>query len=355
MPGGLYFGRTHLNREALDQYNPASEQESHALDFYNEWYSECQQFSLTTSGSTGKPKIFRVPRELMVLSAEKTLKYFGLDHSDHALTALNTKYIAGKMMMVRAFITDMNMTVVEPSRIPDLIDSPYTFTALVPLQLEAILDEGISLEHYKCILVGGAPLSSKLRQRLSRMEINVYETYGMTETLSHIAVRRVSGPNAEEYFTCIHELDLATDERGCLRISGKITRGEWLQTNDRVELRDGNKFEWLGRADWTINSGGIKLQPEEIESKISQVFLSAGWTNDFFIYGFDHESFGQAAVLIFEDNLPGSEEEIATKLKEVLRKFEIPKAIRSVPKFQRSETSKLLRKETASLLLPFIF
>ncbi|MEJ2005893.1 MAG: O-succinylbenzoic acid--CoA ligase, partial [Cyclobacteriaceae bacterium] len=223
------------------------------------------------------------------------------------------------------------------------------------IQLEALLEANISLDHFKCILVGGAPVGETLRKKLSAMDLNVFETYGMTETVSHIAVRRLSGPKIENAFTVIHELELSTDERGCLRIRGQITKNHWLQTNDRVDLLDNKRFRWLGRADWVINSGGIKLQPEHIEARIRQAAAERGWNNELFIHGFPHPEFGECAVLIFEGDMPVSRERIYDVLSGCLERYEVPKHIAAVPKFKRSETHKLLRKETAKLLAPFTF
>jgi O-succinylbenzoic acid--CoA ligase len=344
-----------LSEEEIDTYMPESDQERSALEFIRQWNGGVHQFKLMTSGSTGTPRSINASRELMTLSATTTIKHFGLTANDHACIVMDTSFIAGRMMIARALIADMKLSIFEPSREPSIDKCNCTFTAVAPLQLKSLLRAGMDLKPYKCILVGGAPLDRQTLSLISEMDINLYETYGMTETLSHIAVRKIAGADKQKNFTVIHQLELDTDKRECLRLRGTITGNKWLQTNDRVKLIGEHGFRWLGRADWTINSGGFKIQPELLEDKIQNIVSSEGWSNAFFIHGFPHPDFGEAAVIIFEGSLPDKIENIMSVLREHLNKYEVPRKILSVPLFKRTSTSKLLRQQTAKLLPPFSF
>ncbi|MCA6073305.1 AMP-binding protein [Fulvivirga sedimenti] len=332
-------------------------QEQEAISFISRWLTGTSEFELKTSGSTGTPGTIIVSREQMELSALRTLDHFGLGPDDHALVAMNTKFIAGKMMLLRALLGEMHVTVQEPSRLPNLEHSAFTFLAITPLQLQEILDKmnWRLLTSYKCILVGGAPVSAFLRKELSKLPLNIFETYGMTETVSHIAVRRLGGPSAETLFTCIHDLELKTDTLDRLQIKGAITSHQWLQTNDRVLLHGKLQFEWLGRSDWVINSGGIKIQPEKLEEILEGIFSEQGWKNSFYIHGWPHHAYGEVAILIIEGNLPAPEIEIKEILLRVIDRYEIPKKIVSLPSFIRTETGKIQRIRTAELLSPLTF
>ncbi len=357
MSQGITIGSRFISWEEIPSAKGTTEQEKETLSFLQDWFSDTAVFSLKTSGSTGTASTITVTREQIELSASRTINYFNLDETDHALVAMNVKYIAGKMMLVRALIGKMKVTVLEPERLPDLDRDSFSFTAITPLQLQEIIAKNgwKILSPYKCILVGGAPVPVLLRNQLANYPLNIYETYGMTETVSHIAVRRLGGPGAQDDFTCIHEVDLETDDLDRLRIRGTITNNTWLQTNDRVILHGRNAFEWLGRSDWVINSGGIKIQPEKIEEIIEGIFNQHGWKNRLFLHAWPHHEYGEVAILIIEGSLPATEIEIKEMLLRVIDRYEIPKKIVSIPEFIRTETGKVRRKESAALLSPLTF
>jgi len=351
MFNGIYFDDEFVDRADLENHIPRTNQQTSSIRFINDWLAGNTSFNLQTSGSTGEARTIIALREKMELSAQKTLDYFSLDSMDRAFVAMPTAYIAGKMMLVRALIAGMQITITEPSRLPRNIEGEHTFTALSPLQLSSVWNAGLDLSLYRCILVGGAPVPESLRSEIAKTDLPVFETYGMTETLSHIAVRKVG----ETAFTNIHDLKLITDNRGCLRIKGELTNQQWLQTNDRVRILKNGKFIWLGRADWTINSSGLKIQPEEVEHTISEICRREGWPGDFFIHGFAHPEFGEAAVLIFEGALPANSEAILATLRKAMDRYQVPKAVTYVSSFKRGRTNKLQRRETAELLVPFTF
>ncbi len=245
-----------------------------ALQFCEKWLSGQESFTLQTSGSTGTPKQINVTRDQLKSSAHLTAKAIGLQKNDTSLICLDTRYIAGIMMIVRSLETSMNMIIVEPSSNPlekveedDTID----FTALVPLQLETILKspQREKLNKIKNTLIGGAALNPKTIKELEGLPCSFFATYGMTETLSHIALQKLNGKNAQDFFEVLPGITITKDERGCLVINAPHISVDPVITNDLVELFGSSQFRWLGRVDTIINTGGVKVIPEKIEATIS--------------------------------------------------------------------------------------
>ena len=352
---GLHIGGKIVPFQDLIPTHSGSEQQQAAIRFIIDWLSGREKFQLQTSGSTGAPKIIEADRALMEFSARSTIKRFGLGVDDHALILMNVRFIAGIMMIVRALEAGMELTVAEASGDPEIEAYSATFTALAPLQLQNLLERNADLSGFRCILVGGAPVGSDLRQLLRNAPPVIFETYGMTETLSHIAVRQIGGEHPEPYFRKIQDIELATDGDDCLRLRGAITKGNWLLTNDRVRLIDDERFEWIGRSDWTINSGGIKIQPEKLEERIRETAIKRGWKEKFIIHGYSHPTLGSCVILLFEGRLPEPEEIIRKLLQESLDKYEVPRKILSIPEFPYSQTNKIVRKEISLLLPPLSF
>ena len=247
---------------------PRSRFEESTLVFIKEWLTGEAVFRMTTSGSTGTPKTVSVLREQMIASAERTARAINLQKHSRALVCIDTKYIAGKMMVVRALTTGMYIMAVEPSanplaKIP--VDNCVQFTAFVPYQVTAILESKHPhlLNNLDKVLIGGAPLSVSTRTNLARFQCECYETYGMTETVSHVALRLLNTKNKQQYFEALPGVRLSQDTRGCLVISTDDL-GVPLVTNDVVELAGPGQFRWLGRFDGVINSGGVKVIPEKV-------------------------------------------------------------------------------------------
>jgi O-succinylbenzoic acid--CoA ligase len=345
----------HLIKPDLTDY------ELQVLRFCRQWLSGQSQFQLHTSGSTGQPKVISLKRDQMVASAHLTGRALGLTTGDRALVCLSAEYIAGLMMLVRGFELGLRLTIISPSSNPLADFSPETdfdFTAVVPLQLQAILTtspEKIAiLDRMKAILVGGAPVSLALQQQLQVITAPVYHTYGMTETVSHIALRRLNGPTASERFIPFGGVELALDERGCLTIKATVTGGEQLQTNDLVDLQPDGSFIWLGRVDHVINSGGVKVQLEKVERAL-EAFLTdyedgCYAHRRFFVGSLPNERLGQAVVAVIEGepistNMPATSfETIArTALKQALNQYEIPRQICFLKSFTETPTGKIDR------------
>ena len=305
--------------------------------FISEWYSTNIEMDLKTSGSTGKPKSISVKKDWMQNSAELTRKTFGLKKGDSALLCMPMKYVAGKMMVVRALELGLDLKVVEPSSNPlKNMDEIIDFAAMVPFQLENSLND---LDQVKTLIVGGGQVSPKLVEKLQIESTQVYETYGMTETLTHVAIKPLNGPNISDLFRALDGIHFEKDDRGCLAIHASALNPVPIVTNDLVELIDENSFRWLGRFDNVINSGGIKIIPEVVEAKLLSIIPN----NRFFINGESDESLGEKVVLVVEGNVI----EISF---DSLEKFEKPKEIYFISEFLETESGKIRRGETLKII-----
>jgi o-succinylbenzoate---CoA ligase len=329
-----------------------TEYEQQVIDFCQQWLAGQSHFSIKTSGSTGEPKEILLTRQQMQASALLTGKTFHLLPNDSALVCLNVGYIAGMMMLVRGMVLGLKLTVVEPSSNPleFVEDVPFNFAAFVPLQLQTILKSEkykAQLEKMKAVIVGGAAVNETLNQQTQALKVPVFSTYGMTETVSHIAIRQLNGVNSDSNFKVLEGVEINIDYRNCLNIKASATNNELIQTNDVVELIDKKTFKLMGRFDNIINSGGVKIQLEKVEKSLEQ-FIQ----NRFFAYGIDDEKLGQKLVLIVE-----SEEWEAPKkvtilesLKPLLTKYEIPKMIYFVPVFKETPTGKIDKIQTLKVI-----
>jgi O-succinylbenzoic acid--CoA ligase len=295
-----------------------------------------ETIQLSTSGTTGIPKTIILSKQAMVHSAIATADYFKLQPGNSALLCLPARYIAGKMMLVRTFIIGLELDILPSSSNLEALSSEkiYDFVALVPLQAQNSLDK---LSQFKKIIIGGASVSSQLSLKLRNLNNEIYETYGMTETISHIAAKRIGS----EMFSVLPNVTIASDDRDCLVVNIPFISVNTIITNDIVEITSPNTFKWKGRYDHVINSGGIKLFPEQIEAKLS-LYLS----QPFFIAGVADDTLGQKVILVIEGEPVAIKDEIFKDLE----KYEQPKAIYFIPKFIRTETDKINIKKTLLLI-----
>lgn len=334
---------------------PTTDFEKSTLSFCRAWLNGDQSFPQETSGSTGTPKQIEITRDQMISSARMTAKALGLKQHDTALVCLDTKYIAGKMMLVRSFVTDMQVIAVEPSSNPlkqlstnEIID----FAAFVPYQLRTIFNENPEkLNQVRLAIVGGGNVSPELSQKLQETSCSLFETFGMTETVSHIALRKLNGDRkAQPHFEALPGVSLKVDERGCLVIETPVLSNA-VHTNDLVELIDPNHFKWLGRWDNVINTGGSKVIPEEVEATLKILFKEMSWSNRFFVGGIPDQLLGQQVCLVIEgDEMPEPVvRELKEKMKERVPRFEVPRHILFVKKFIETETGKINRNKTLNL------
>lgn len=345
---GNYFDREALKEVAYSFVKEGKPYEQIIGDFLMDWLDEKDYLVINTSGSTGTPNPIRLDKQAMVHSALATGDFFGTQPGDSALHCLPSNFVAGKMMLVRAMILGLSLDLVEPTSNPlQHIEKNYDFSAMVPFQVENSLEH---LHHIKTLLVGGAPASSALVTSLQNVSTKAFATYGMTETITHIAAKPLNHlPKGETAnYQTLPNIQVATDDRDCLEIDAPRITQEKISTNDVVELISETEFNWLGRYDNVINSGGIKLHPEQIEEKLSS-FINGR----FFVTAVDDTQLGEKLILLVED----AEQTIDTSalLKTIqdapkLSKFEIPKAMYTVEKFAETDTGKVQRQETVASL-----
>lgn len=325
-----------------------------AYDFARAWLSGESEFVLNTSGSTGVPKPILLQKSQMEASARMTGEALNLPAKTKALVCLNTAYIAGRMMLVRAMVLDWEMYVVEPTANPLALFLPsisFDFVAMVPLQLAACLDDELTrplVESCGKILLGGAPLSLALDTRIQQLRVPVFQSYGMTETVSHVALRRVNGPQRTEAYHMLPGIDFGVDDRGCLWVRGAVTNFETIQTNDLVELRPEGTFLWLGRADSVINSGGVKIHLDKLDRIVERVLNEMQVPNAFF-HGYEaDEKLGQKLVLFFEKK-PAvvNVTKLLAKFADLVNPYEVPRNVYFVEKFKGTPTAKIDKKATA--------
>lgn len=267
-------------------------------DFLDEWNNPKNTVEVQTSGSTGVPKCIQVEKQRMLNSARITCDFLGLKAGDTALLCMPLDYIAGKMVVVRSIERQLRLTTVEASGHPlKNITNSFDFAAMVPMQVYnslQVAEEREKLRTIKHLIIGGGPINDDLQQQLSRFPNNVWSTYGMTETLSHIALRRLNGENASLWYTPFNTVSISLNTNGCLVIEAPLVHEGRLETHDRAEIRDG-KFRILGRLDNVINSGGIKIQAEEVEE-----MLRPHIKMPYLISKCRDEKFGEVVVLLTE-------------------------------------------------------
>ena len=330
--------------------SPSTLFESASFSFIREWCGGADFFLQHTSGSTGPAKAISISRAAMVASAKLTQRALDLKAGESALLCLDPNYIAGKMMIVRAFVTGMKLLAVEPSLNPlDKlhINTQVDFVALIPAQLTEILHSNSrdSLNGIKNIIIGGAPLNEQTRKMAAQIRAQLYSTYGMTETVSHIALQAVNGDSASEYFKSLPGVKISTDERGCLRIKTPF-EGEEVTTNDIVEIKNTNEFKWVGRFDNVINTGGVKIFPEKLESEIQNVLTAMQVSNRCVVSSLPDPLFGEKVVLLIEGKLSFPVDRLMASLQEVLPRYHVPKDIITNATIIATENGKVNRPET---------
>ena len=325
-------------------YTISSPFEERTLLFCRQWLNGQNEFEQKTSGSTGTPKLIKISRVQMCMSAAITVSALNLSANDIALVCVDTAYIAGKMMLARAFEHQMNIIIVEPTSNPlERINTPFHFAAMVPMQIENTLINTTTkdkLADCKAILIGGAPVSIKLATQIATLKTPIYATYGMTETVSHIALQKLSSPS-ENYFTTMGDIHIKTNNNDQLIIKGAITNNEALITNDRIELLSPRTFKWLGRIDNVINSGGIKFQIEDIETSIALLFNDLNIVNRFFVAKNSDEYLGDKIALYIEAKSQNSFKNLKGVLKKRLAKHHLPREVFFIDNFIETGSGKV--------------
>ena len=326
--------------------------------FLKDWFSPNETISLQTSGSTGKPKEIIARKKQMLQSAAMTCRFFNLKKKDKALLCLSTDYIAGKMMVVRAIYSEMNLYPVEVSGHP-LLDSATTFdseaisfdfAAMIPLQVYNSLStatEKNRLSLIKNIIVGGGSIDSDLEEAIKELPNSIYSTYGMTETLSHIGLRRISGKDTSFYYKPLGGVNLKLSVDQTLIINAPHLADDVIITNDIAEIKSDGSFRILGRIDNIINTGGIKVQIEEVEQQLLPYLKS-----NFAITSVPHPKLGEAVVLLIEPfSQQNNIDEIIKEAFNTIPVYHQPKCFFTVSAIPMTDSGKKDRKTIKELAL----
>ena len=338
------------------------------LIFKHLWESGQENFTIQTSGSTGTPKQITLTRKQLVASAKMTAKAFDLQAGDTAFCCLNIEYIAGMMMLIRAFEVGMNLIVVEPSANPFLgiekhlyllsTNRGRNFFAFVPLQIQTILEQTPKfveiLNSAKVIIIGGASVNESIIEKIQKIYRPVYATYGMTETITHIAIKRLNGSAKDDFFNTLAGVYIKLNEDSCLMIKSKSVGNQWITTNDVAEIINESSFVLHGRIDNVINSGGVKIQLEKIEKVGEGILEKMQLVGRYFVFSLPDEKLGERMIFVLEKT---NEKELASKVdatkvdilrafKEILPKFEVPKEVFFVEKIVETPTGKIDKIKT---------
>lgn len=307
--------------------------------FLQEWFSKGETISIKTSGSTGKPKWIELQKEHMVNSAKVTGGFFKLGTGTTALLCLPVDYIAGKMMLIRSMYLGWHLDIVPSSAKPlEGLRKEYDFSAMIPLQLRNSFPD---IHKVSKLIVGGGAVDHDLEREIQSVPTKIYATYGMTETCTHVAVQKLNHSKWTS-FKALKDVAVSHDSRGCLVIDAPKVSSEQVVTNDVVEIISESEFNWKGRYDNVINSGGIKLHPEEIEKKIKPYLQPR-----FFVAGVKDPNLGEKLVLVIE----GGKKEVSKEIYRDLSKYEVPKNIFFVDSFEETETQKIQRQKTMDQIL----
>lgn len=336
-------GKSYSNYQLQEvAYNLVKEGEAFEVfigDFIIEWLNNSETVTVSTSGSTGKPKQIQLKKTQMVNSALATGSFFNLKAGNSALLCLPCNFIAGKMMLVRAMILGLELDYLESNSNPlQEVFKAYDFSAMIPLQAQNSIEK---LNLIDKLIIGGAPIGNELQTKLKNINSSIYETYGMTETITHIAIKKIDEP----YFKTLPGVTIKNDKRDCLVINAPKISNKEVVTNDLVKLVSNQEFQWLGRYDTIINSGGVKLIPEQIEKKLKQIIKER-----FFVAGIPDDKLGEKLVLLIE-----GEDDSERLLQTItsfgnLERFEVPKKIYTLSSFVETDTGKIRRLESLKLL-----
>ncbi|MGJ8684116.1 MAG: AMP-binding protein [Nonlabens sp.] len=322
---------------AYSYVKEGEEWEKEVGDFLLNWLDDFEVLTVFTSGSTGSPRQYKLNKQHMINSAVMTGAHFELGPGTLALCCLPLSYIAGKMMMVRALALGWEIDLVQPSSKPlKKVEIRYDFTAMTPLQVTKSLKY---IHKTRTVLIGGAAIRAQLIEDLQYKHTRAYHSYGMTETASHVAIKQLY-PTLENQYTAVGDVIFSKDDRDCLVINAPSLGAEHLVTNDIVELIDEHQFKILGRIDEVINSGGIKIHPDQVEQKLAHQIK-----NRFFITGMNDEDLGEKVVLIVEGNKSDYKKAFS-----LLEKYEVPREIYFVEKFEETHTKKVDKRSTLEKL-----
>lgn len=330
---------------------PRTQFETNTFSFIRQWLAGKSVFQIHTSGSTGEPKQIEITRAQMISSAKLTEQALDLKKEYTALVCLDTRYIAGQMMLVRSFTTGMYIVATEPAANPlERITFPHQidFTAIVPYQLHHLLQSPHRnrLNSFRTIIIGGAAVDRNMLHETTLLSCACYATYGMTETVSHIALQRLNGETSSDLFHILPGISIKADERNCLTISAPYLNDVQI-TNDIVEIVNETSFRWLGRWDNVINSGGVKISPEDLEKRLEHGFQELNLHHRYIISSVPDVLFENKIILVLEvDTIPYYIRKSLFELfLQTLKPYERPKEICGYFPFPETNTGKINRRE----------
>jgi len=338
--GGEVIEEQHLRKWYKDNLDHQENWISDVAAALADWYDEKAHISVQTSGSTGTPKRIKNSKTSMIRSAEKTAQYLGLSEGQRALNVLPAGYIAGRMMIYRALVSDLDLTCIEPkldlSESIIALTSQFDFSAMTPLQLETTLSQSrLAISNVNLLIIGGAPISPGLQRKIMQLDTKCYATYGMTETITHIAMKSLNHPSADEHYTALSGVRFEIED-GCLVIDADHLDETRVKTTDVVDLIDDHSFIWKGRADHVINRGGVKLHPELIESQ-----LASALSMRFFVGKRSNPQVGEEPVLVTEGS--ESDQESILAIIDRLPKLWRPAEVFFVGQLKQTGSGKIIR------------
>jgi len=316
--------------------------------FLGDWQSPLPTVPVHTSGSTGKPKPMKADKRRMAQSARRTCAFLGLEPGNSALLAMPLRYIAGKMVVVRALVKGLNLIAVEPCSSPlKDVEAPLDFAALTPMQAYESLRDPVCasrLRAVKHLLLGGGPVAGSLAEALREFPNAVWSSYGMTETLSHIALRQVNGPDASEWYTPMPGTAVSLSPEGTLVINAPNVCADVLTTNDIAEIGKDGRFRIRGRLDNVIDTGGIKVQAEEVEQKLGDSI-----PGEFCVTSVPDDRLGEKITLLYTADM--AEADLDALCRKLLPKYWVPRLFLRVDAVPRTGTGKTARAEARKLAL----
>ncbi len=345
----LHGWRAYAQEQLQEGYGIAAIED--ILEFVVEWSNRKEWVEARTSGSTGRPKKIKIQKEHIVASALRTLGFLDLKPGNSALLCMPNRFIGGKMMIARSIIGELDLHIAESAATPEIPEGKtIDFAAVVPYQMRNILADETATEQWKGvrkIIIGGGQVDPALDEELKKWPNDIYESFGMTETISHVALRKITGASEREPFRLLDGIEVTQDDRGCMMLHSELLPENPLITNDIVEMVGEDAFHWMGRADNMINSGGVKIIPEVIE-KLAKPLMHT----KFFFAGLPDEKLGEKVALILESEpmSPEDQKELLRDLSQELHKYELPKEIHFVGAFEETDNGKVNRKKTLKLL-----
>ncbi len=351
----VHVAGTWKSPESLGDLDPRKldDAERAAIDFIRNWQAGKSSFTFHTSGSTGEPRPISFRREQLMASAQLSIEALRLKAGMKVLVCLDARFVAGALMLVRCLVNSMDIILQRPTSHPfSLYSEPVDFVALVPLQVSLLLDENPSLLNRRMtVIIGGAPLKESMVARLQEVQAECYATYGMTETLTHIALRKLNGEGKQHAFHLLPGVQAKNNEHGCLVISAAHLDTP-IVTHDLAEWTDKDSFRILGRSDQVINSGGVKVHPHHVELIIERTIEEQGHLFRFFVAGRPDPQLGEHVCLIIEGQplAKAIEGALLGHVNQWLSPYERPRQVIYVPKFIETSTQKIDRRATLSAI-----